>query len=84
MEENDRKLKQIREYEERIEKIKYRREHYFPKYKKELLNKYLEYKGNIRVFVRSRPVLPIDYKAYDGTKESFEKILSCTKILNDK
>lgn len=36
----------------------------FPEYEKLLLNKYLEYKGNIRVFVRVRPVLAIDYKAY--------------------
>ena len=43
-------------------------------YEKELLNKYLEYKGNIRVFVRLRPTIPIDFKAYDGTKESFDKI----------
>lgn len=48
------------------------------------MNRYLEYKGNIRVFVRSRPVLPIDYKAYDGTKESFEKLEKATRILNEK
>ena len=68
----------------RMEHIKYRKEEYFPKYEKELLNKYLEYKGNIRVFIRSRPILPIDFKAYDGTKESFDKIQKCVKIHNDK
>ena len=40
--------------------------------KKKLLNLYLELKGNIRVFVRCRPILPIDFKAYEGTKESFD------------
>ena len=62
--------------------IKFRRETYFEKYEKELLNKYLEHKGNIRVFVRSRPILPIDYKAYDGTKESFARLEAATKVLN--
>ena len=49
-----------------------------------MLNKYLEYKGNIRVFVRSRPVLPIDYKAYEGTRDSFARIERATKINSDQ
>ena len=81
---NEEKRKQIEEYRQRIEKIRWRKEHYFPKYEKELLNKYLEYKGNIRVFIRSRPVLPIDFKAYDGTQESFDKILKATRFINDQ
>ena len=43
----------------------------------------MEYKGNIRVFIRSRPILPIDFKAYGGTRESFEKLEEKTKIIND-
>jgi len=74
----------IEEYKKRIELIRWRRENYFPVYEKELLNNYLEYKGNIRVFIRSRPILPIDFKAYDGTKESFSKLEKATKIYNNK
>ena len=68
----------------RIELIKWRREVYMPATEKSLLNKYLEYKGNIRVFVRSRPILPIDFKAYDGTKETFAKLEKATKVYNSK
>lgn len=67
-----------------MEQMQWRREVYYKQYEKELLNKYLEYKGNIRVFIRSRPILPIDFKAYDGTKASFERLESSTKIYNDK
>lgn len=35
------------------------------------------------MFVRSRPILAIDYKAYDGSKESFEKIEQSTKVYGD-
>ena len=76
-------LKQTQEYKDRSAQIKDKLENYYPAYEKELLNKYLEYKGNIRVFVRSRPILPIDYKAYDGSKESFEKIEQSTKVYGD-
>lgn len=61
-----------------------RKETYWDVYEKELLNNYLEYKGNIRVFVRTRPILPIDYRAYDGTRESFERIQSAMKFHNDQ
>jgi len=47
-----------------------------------LLNLYLELKGNIRVFVRCRPILQIDYKAYEGTKESFEQMKKSLRFLN--
>ena len=63
--------------------MQWRKEHFFPQFEKELLDKYLEYKGNIRVFIRSRPILPIDFKAYGGTRESFEKLEEKTKIIND-
>jgi hypothetical protein len=36
----------------------------YPSYEKSLLNKYLEAKGNIRVFVRVRPLLKNDFTAY--------------------
>ena len=62
--------------------IDWRSTQFYPEYEKQLLNKYLEHKGNIRVFVRLRPILPIDFKAYDGTKESFEKIEKSMKVLN--
>jgi len=64
--------------------MKWRKEVFFPQYQKELLNKYLEYKGNIRVFIRSRPTLPSDFKAYNGTKESFAKLEEATKIINER
>lgn len=57
---------------------------YYPQLEKRILNRYLECKGNIRVFVRVRPVLAIDYKAYNGTKESFEKIAQATRVCNEK
>lgn len=46
----------------------------YPAYEKELLDRYLKYKGNIRVFVRARPILPNDFKAYSGTRDSFDVI----------
>jgi len=52
---------------DRLSLIQARKEHYYPKYEKHLLNQYLEYKGNIRVFVRVRPILSQDFKAYGGT-----------------
>ena len=54
--------------------MEWRKNEFFPQYQKDLLNKYLEYKGNIRVFIRSRPILPIDYKAYNGTMEAFKEL----------
>ena len=84
MAENKAKAEKIEEMKRRIELIKWRREVYMPATEKSLLNKYLEYKGNIRVFIRSRPILPIDFRAYDGTKESFEKLEKATKVYNAK
>ena len=82
--ENEMKMKRMEEMKERLDNLRQRKQISFPKYEKELLNQYLEYKGNIRVFIRSRPILPIDFRAYDGTKESFEKLKNQTKIHNDK
>ena len=64
--------------------IEWRQNVFFSQYSRELLNKYLEYKGNIRVFIRNRPTLPIDFKAYNGTKEAFEMLEKATKIINEK
>jgi hypothetical protein len=55
--------------------------HYYPKLSKQLLNTYSEYKGNIRVFVRVRPFLSQDFKAYGGTQESFEQVQKSIQIL---
>jgi hypothetical protein len=57
----------VQELKRRLQLIEERREQYYPKYEKHLLNQYLEYKGNIRVFVRIRPILSQDFKAYNGT-----------------
>ena len=54
--------------------INHRVEERYPAYEKELLDLYLRYKGNIRVFVRARPILPNDFTAYAGTRESFDLI----------
>lgn len=48
-----------------------RREQFYPNFEKRLLDQYLKLKGNIRVFLRIRPILPNDFKAYEGTRESF-------------
>jgi hypothetical protein len=50
-------IEKIEAVKERIRQIKERKEEYYPKLQKQLLNTYLEYKGNIRVFVRVRPIL---------------------------
>ena len=59
-----------------------RKEEFYPLYEKHLLNQYLELKGNIRVFVRLRPILPQDFKAYSGTDQSFELLQKAISILN--
>lgn len=64
--------------------IQFREANFLKAYEKELLNKYLEYKGNIRVFIRSRPILPIDFKAYEGTRESFDRIQKSISIHNER
>jgi len=60
----------------------YRKEVFYPQYEKRLLDQYLELKGNIRVFVRVRPILPNDYKAYEGTRESFAILEKQIRIVN--
>ncbi len=60
-------LKELSDMQERMRLIEDRKENYYPKVMKEQLNQYLEYKGNIRVFVRVRPILGQDFKAYGGT-----------------
>lgn len=59
-------------------------ENRYPVYEKELLDRYLKYKGNIRVFVRARPILPNDFSAYSGTRESFDQIQSQLMIPNSQ
>lgn len=59
-----------------------RKEQFYPAYEKRLLDQYLELKGNIRVFVRVRPILANDFKAYEGTRESFAVIEKSIKIPN--
>ena len=68
------KVKKIFDYKERLRLIADRAENYHPKVEKNLLNQYLEFKGNIRVFVRVRPLLSQDFKAYSGSTESFEAL----------
>lgn len=67
--------------QERMRLIEDRKENYYPKVMKEQLNQYLEYKGNIRVFVRVRPILGQDFKAYGGTQESFEAIQKSITVI---
>lgn len=55
-------------------KIIERREHFFPNFEKKLLDQYLKLKGNIRVFLRIRPILSNDFKAYEGSRESFTQL----------
>ena len=62
----------------------YRKEVFYPQYEKRLLDQYLELKGNIRVFVRVRPILPNDYKAYEGNRESFAILEKQIRILNSQ
>lgn len=56
----------------------------YPPYEQELLDRYLKYKGNIRVFIRARPILANDFKAYGGTRDSFSAIEKQLTIPNDQ
>ena len=58
--------------------------HFYPTFEKELLNRYLACKGNIRVFIRVRPVLNNDYSAYAGTKDQFDTLVNQIKIPNSQ
>ena len=40
------------------------------------------YKGNIRIFVRMRPILHGDFVAYDGSRESFDELEKKIKMPN--
>jgi hypothetical protein len=51
-------------------------------FEKQILAKYLEYKGFIRIFVRVRPIQVNDFKAYSGTNESFAILESKINIPN--
>ena len=64
-------LEKLGKLEERKQDVLKRREHFYPNLERQLLDQYLQLKGNIRVFVRVRPILPIDFKAYQGTRDSF-------------
>lgn len=57
IQERDEKLKLKEQMLERLKLIKERKEVYFPEYERELLNEYIELKGNFRVFIRVRPIL---------------------------
>jgi hypothetical protein len=61
----------IRALQLQDQEIIYRQNHFYPQFEKKLLDQYLRLKGNIRVFIRIRPILPNDFKAYEGTRESF-------------
>jgi hypothetical protein len=57
-----------------------RRNNFYPEFEKKILDQYLQLKGNIRVFVRVRPILPADFKAYDGRKDSFDHLEQQLKL----
>ena len=46
--------------------MKLRRDTFYPAFEKRLLDDYLRLKGNIRVFIRVRPLLKSDARAYDS------------------
>ena len=71
-----------KDLEEQKDDIEWRRTHFYPDYEKELLARYLKYKGNIRIFVRVRPILSNDFLAYEGTRESFNDIEKKIKLPN--
>ena len=75
-------LLSIERLEERKAQITDRRDRIYPAYEKELLDRYLMYKGNIRVFIRVRPVLENDFKAYSGSRDSFDLYQSQIKMPN--
>ena len=56
------------------ELLLFKKEQWLPKYRQRLLNDTLELKGNNRVFVRVRPVIDQDSKAYEQCGGSFESI----------
>ena len=66
----------------RLAMIAARKEHYYPKLEQDLLNKYLGYKGNTRVFIRMRPIFNSDLKAYGGTPEQVEQIKKGIQIIS--
>ena len=70
----EQKQEKLAELQKRKREILHRIDTVYPEYERELLDRYLEYKGNIRVFVRARPILPNDYKAYAGSRDSFDLI----------
>ena len=61
----------LKAMKDQIHQIKQRSTEFYPDLEKSLLEQYLKLKGNIRVFLRVRPILAQDYKAYDGSKDSF-------------
>lgn len=80
--EKEDKLAKIAEIKNRLNLIERRKVDYFPQLEKSLLNQYLEYKGNIRVFVRVRPILSQDFKAYSGSAEQFDSLQKALQTIN--
>lgn len=78
------KLESIESLKHRKDLMQRRKEEFYPQFEKNLLEKYLELKGNIRVFVRVRPILSNDFKAYEGTKEQFELLEKQIRIPNNQ
>lgn len=63
------RIEEIKDLDERQVDIDDRVARVYPAYEKELLDRYLASKGNIRVFIRVRPILKNDYTAYAGTPD---------------
>ena len=59
-------LVKIRLLEETSARVKLRSDTFYPAFEKRLLDDYLRLKGNIRVFIRVRPLLKSDARAYDS------------------
>ena len=76
------RIKAIQDLDEQEAAIDYRAKSVYPAYEKELLDRYLAAKGNIRVFIRVRPILKDDYTAYSGTRDSFAAIEKQINIPN--
>ena len=76
------RLLDLERLNERKEAIVWRRENGYPNYEKEILDRYLALKGNIRVFVRVRPILSSDFRAYGGSRDSFDKLEQAIEMPN--
>ena len=74
------KLSEIKRLKAEEASVIDRRNNFYPEFEKKILDQYLQLKGNIRVFVRVRPILPADFKAYEGSKDSFEHLEQQLKL----